>query len=262
MDFANLTILRSSDSFMYVQKGERRLGRKGICYEVTLFTDPLKRCSLNLLDSLNAAFCVEMFEDVGKHVFKPVPSVDNVPANTLGFSVEKMPDRKGKPQRWLLKFHKLRAHWNQYWKMKSVWAKISIDKDCYVIFKITYDKEKEKASRKASRNAFRRKKKMVIGRFSPDCSFVLSDHVVQIVERVKSLAPSPYLSPHKPRVCCSTHSPLHTQRARLKHLLSNGMGMGALATYAAEYAAESLTVRRSQSGCIDDICTHISLIII
>lgn len=160
MDFAKLTILRSSDSFMYVQKGERRLGRKGICYEVTLFTDPLKRCSLNLLDSLNAAFCVEMFEDVGKHVFKPVPSVDNVPANTLGFSVEKMPDRKGKPQRWLLKFHKLRAHWNQYWKMKSVWAKISIDKDCYVIFKITYDKEKEKASRKASRNAFRRKKKM------------------------------------------------------------------------------------------------------
>ena len=158
---ADLTMLRSSDSFMHVQKGERRLGRKGICYEVTLFTDPRKRRSLDLLTALRAAVCVNNSTDVSKHIFEDVPLVETVPLNTLGFSVQKMPDRKDRPQRWLLRFHKLRAHWNQYWKMKSVWAKISIEKDCYVIFKITYDKEKEKASRKASRNAFRRKKKMV-----------------------------------------------------------------------------------------------------
>ena len=161
MACADLTMLRSSDSFMHVQKGERRLGRKGICYEVTLFTDPRKRQNLNMLTALRAAVCIDMSADLSNHKFESVSPVENVPINTLGFSVQRMPNKDGKPHRWLLKFHKLRAHWNQYWKMKSVWAKISIDEDCCVIFKITYDKEKEKASRKASRNAFRRKKKMV-----------------------------------------------------------------------------------------------------
>ena len=135
-------------------KKEYKLHGRRSVYQIALTSYPGKRAMTDLKNQLKVRLT--------KHDGHTVKFTQQQAGNLPWFSIDKLDRatlRGNVAQKWHLKIHNFRTHWNRAWSgMTCAWLKISVAEDCYIRIKITYDKEKRRKSKKIYSNKQRKKK--------------------------------------------------------------------------------------------------------
>ena len=144
----------SRDGYLQVFKNEYKLHARRSFYRIAFTTYAATRPMTDLKNQLEVWLT--------KHDGHTVKFTQQQAGHLPWFSINKLdraPLRGTFVQKWHLKLHDFRTHWNRAWSgMTCAWLKISVAEDCYIRIKITYDREKRRKSKTIYKNKQRKKK--------------------------------------------------------------------------------------------------------